>query len=64
MDVSQITTRYVNNFKLYLLTGNHLNVFTDNLQDAVWCSLEQTACADTRSRQHCNFQGSLHEMVC
>ncbi len=32
--VSQRNTKYVNNFKLYLATGNHLKVFTDNFQYA------------------------------
>ncbi len=33
-DVSQRQIRYVDNSKLYLPTGNHLNVFTDSFQYA------------------------------
>ncbi len=39
-DISQTQTRYVD--KLYLPTGNHLNVFTDSFQyaaGAVWNKL-------------------------
>ncbi len=32
MDVSQRNTRYVDKFKLYLPTGNHLKSFTDSFQ--------------------------------
>ncbi len=41
-DVSQKQTRYVDNSKLYIPTGNHLNVFTDSFQyaaSAVWKKL-------------------------
>ncbi len=41
-DVCQRQTRYVDNSKLYLPTGNHLTVFTDHFQyaaDAIWNKL-------------------------
>ncbi len=41
-DISQRQTRYVDNSKLYLPTGNHLTVFTDCFQyaaDAIWKKL-------------------------
>ncbi len=41
-DLSQRQTRYVDNSKLYLPTGNHLKAFTDSFQyaaGAVWNTL-------------------------
>ncbi len=41
-DVSHRQTRFVDNSKLYLPTGNHLKVFTDSFQyaaNAVWNKL-------------------------